>query len=53
MQETRVQSLVKEDPLEEEMADLLQYSCLGNPMDKEAWWVTVQRVAESQIKLSN
>ena len=20
----------------------LQYSCLGNPMDKGAWWVTVQ-----------
>ena len=49
MQETRVQSLVKEDPLEEEMADLLQYSCLGNPMDKEAWLITVQRVEKSQI----
>ena len=22
----------------------LQYSCLGNPMDKGAWWVTVHRV---------
>ena len=53
MQETWVQSLVQEDPLEEEMADLFQYSCLGNPMDKEAWWATVHRVAESQIKLSN
>ena len=21
-----------------------QYSCLGNPMDKGAWWVTVHRV---------
>ena len=25
----------------------LQYSCLGNPMDREAWGATVQWVAES------
>ena len=25
----------------------LQYSCLENPMDRGAWWVTVQRVAKS------
>ena len=24
----------------------LQYSCLGNPMDREAWWATVHRVAK-------
>ena len=24
----------------------LQYSCLKNPMDKEAWWATVHDVAE-------
>ena len=23
----------------------LQYSCLGNPMDKGAWWATVHRIA--------
>ena len=23
----------------------LQYSCLGNPMDREAWWATVHGVA--------
>ena len=34
--ETWVQSLGQEDPLEKEMA--LQYSCLGNPMDRGAWW---------------
>ena len=26
----------------------LQHSCLGNPMDRGAWWATVQRVAQSQ-----
>ena len=24
-----------------------QYSCLENPMDRGAWWATVQRVAKS------
>ena len=23
----------------------LQYSCLGNPMDRGAWWATVHAVA--------
>ena len=36
MQETQVLSLGQEDPLEEEMASPLLYSCLGNPMDREA-----------------
>ena len=26
----------------------LQYSCLGNSMDRRAWWATVHRVAKSQ-----
>ena len=26
----------------------LQYSCLENPMDREAWWAPVNRVAKSQ-----
>ena len=25
-----------------------QYSCLENPMDREAWWSTGHRVAKSQ-----
>ena len=25
----------------------LQYSCLGNPKDRGAWWATVHGVAES------
>ena len=29
----------------------LQYSCLGNPMDRGDWWATVHRVAESQTRL--
>ena len=29
----------------------LQYSCLENPMDREAWWVTVHRVAKSLTQL--
>jgi len=24
----------------------LQYSCLGNPMDRGGWWATVHRVAK-------
>ena len=27
--------------------NLLWYSCLGNPMDRGAWWATVHGVAES------
>ena len=29
----------------------LQYSCLGNPMDRGAWQVIVHGVAESQTRL--
>ena len=31
----------------------LQYSCLGNPMDRGTWQATVHRVAKSQTGLSN
>ena len=31
----------------------LQYSCLKNPMNRGAWWATVQRVAKSQTWLSD
>ena len=30
----------------------LQYSCLENPMDRGAWWATVQRAAKSQTSLT-
>ena len=32
---------------------LLQYFCLGDPMDRGAWQVTVHGVAKSQTQLSN
>ena len=31
----------------------LQYSCLGNPMDRGAWWATVHQFERSQIRLSD
>ena len=37
VQEKRVGSLGREDPLEEGNGNLLQYSCLGNSMDRGAW----------------
>ena len=37
MQETQVRSLGWEEPLEKGMVYPLQYSCLENPMDREAW----------------
>ena len=30
----------------------LQYSCLGNSMDRGAWWATVHGIAKSQKRLS-
>ena len=31
----------------------LQYSCLENPMDGEAWWAAVHGVAKSPARLSD
>ena len=31
----------------------LQYSCLGNPMDRGAWWTTVHGVTKSGTQLSD
>ena len=31
----------------------LQYSCLGNPMDRRAWWATVPGVTKSWARLSD
>ena len=40
-------------PPKEGIGYALQYSCLGNPMDKGAWRATVHGVAKSQTRLSN
>ena len=41
-----VQSLGQGDPLEEENGNPLQYSCLGDPIDRGDWRATVHGVAE-------
>ena len=33
--------------------NLLQYSCLENPMGRGAWWATVHGVAKSRTRLSD
>ena len=51
-QEPRVPSPVQEDLLEKEDGNLLQYSCLENPMDRGAWQATVHEVSKSETWLS-
>ena len=46
-QETQVQSLGGEDPLEKEMATPSSISAQKSPRDKGAWWATVHGVAKS------
>ena len=50
MQDTWVRPLDQEDPLEKGNGNPLQYSCLENPMDREAWQATVHGVAKSWIE---
>ena len=45
MQETRVQSLGQEDTLEEGMTTHSRILAWRIPMDREAWWATVHKVA--------
>ena len=45
MQETQVQFLVQENPPGEGNGNPLQYPCIGNPMDRGAWWAIVHGVA--------
>ena len=40
--------LGQEDPLEKEKDTPLQYSYLGNPVDRGAWRAKIQVVAKSQ-----
>ena len=53
MQEMQVQSLGQEDLLGEGNGNPLQYSCLGNPTDREAWWATAHSVTKNQTGLSD
>ena len=46
MPETQVQSLGGEDPLEEGMATHSNILAWRIPMDRGAWWATVQRVTK-------
>ena len=46
MQELRVLSLGREDPLEEEMAAYSSLHAKKNPMHRGAWWATVYGVAK-------
>ena len=46
VQETQVRSLGEGN------GNPLQYSWLGNPMDRGAWWAAVHRVAKSWTSLS-
>ena len=46
MQEMQVRSLGGEEPLKKGNGNPLQYSCLGDPMDRGAWWATVHGVTE-------
>ena len=50
-QETQVQSLGQEDPLEKGMAT--HSSILEKPTDRGAWWAVAHAVAESQTRLGN
>ena len=51
MRDVQVQSLGREDPLEEGMATHSRYSCLENPTDRGAWRASVHKVEESGLKL--
>ena len=57
MQEMQIQSLGQEDPPTERNGNPLQHSCLGNLMDREAWWATVHGLTKDldtqQLKTNN
>ena len=53
VQETWVQSLGWEGPLEEDMATHFSILALGIPMDRGAWQAAVHGVAKSQTRLSD
>ena len=52
-QETWVQSLGWEDPLEKRMATHSRYSCLENSMDRGAWRAAIPGVVKGRTQLSD
>ena len=53
MQETQVQFLGWEDPLEKELATHSNVLAWRIPMDRGAWQATVDGVAKSRTRLSD
>ena len=53
MQETLVQFLGWEDPLEEGMATHSSILAWRIPMDRGPWWATVHKVTKSRTQLSD
>ena len=53
MQETWVQSLGWEDPLEEDMVTHSNILAWRTPVDREAWRAEVHGVAKSQTRLND
>ena len=51
MQEMPARSLNQEDSPGGGHGNPLQYSCLENPMDIEAWWAKGHRVAQKRTQL--
>ena len=49
MQEMRVGSLGQEEDTLEYEGQPTAYSCLGNSMERGAWWATVHRAAELDV----
>ena len=52
MQETWVQSLSWEDPVEKEMVSHFSYTCLENSMGRGTWWAIIHGVTKSWTQLS-
>ena len=53
MQETQVQFLGQEDPLEEGMATFCSILAWRIPMDREAWRAAIHEVTKSWTQLSD
>ena len=53
MQESQVQTLGQEEPLEEGMATPSSILAWRIPKDRGAWWAAVHGVARSRTRLSN